>query len=232
MHPSPHLAASQPAVDSEPDDDALVARVKAGELTQFAVLMRRHNRTVYRASRAILRSDDEAEDVMQHAYLRAFEHLSDYQGRARFSTWVTRIAVHEALARLRRSKRLGPLDDESSAGVPDHRASPEQQMSDAELRSLTEAAIDELPDDFRAVFVLRAVEQLSVAEVADSLGILEETVKTRYFRARMRLRQNLLSRLDAATPEAYAFHRSRCDRVVAAVLGQLPQLPRSAISVG
>jgi RNA polymerase sigma-70 factor (ECF subfamily) len=220
------------AADREQDDDAIVARVKAGEYALFDILMRRHNRTIYRATRAVLRSDDETEDVMQHAYLRAFEHLGEYQGRARFSTWLTRIAVYEAFARLKRSKRVGQLDDAKTADLADERATPEQQMSDAELRTLTEAAIDQLPEDFRVVFVLRAVEQLSVAEVAESLGIPEDTVKTRYFRARMKLRQNLLSRLDSAAPEAFAFHLSRCDRVTQAVLAQLARLLQPGINAG
>lgn len=230
MESSVSIPATPTAADREQDDDAIVARVKAGEYALFDILMRRHNRTVYRATRAVLRSDDEAEDVMQHAYLRAFEHLGEYQGRARFSTWLTRIAVYEAFARLRRSKRVGQLDDANTADLADQRATPEQQMSDAELRTLTEAAIDQLPEDFRVVFVLRAVEQLSVAEVAESLGIPEDTVKTRYFRARMKLRQNLLSRLDSAAPEAFAFHLSRCDRVTQAVLAQLAGLRQLGVN--
>lgn len=230
MESSISIPATPTAADREQDDDAIVARVKAGEYALFDILMRRHNRTVYRATRAVLRSDDEAEDVMQHAYLRAFEHLGEYQGRARFSTWLTRIAVYEAFARLRRSKRVRQLDDANTADLADQRATPEQQMSDAELRTLTEAAIDQLPEDFRVVFVLRAVEQLSVAEVAESLGIPEDTVKTRYFRARMKLRQNLLSRLDSAAPEAFAFHLSRCDRVTRAVLAQLARLHQLGVN--
>lgn len=202
-----------------PEDEEVVTRVLAGDRLLFEVLMRRHNRTVFRAARAILRSDDEAEDVMQHAYVRAFEHLHEYQGRARFSVWLTRIAVYEALARVRRRKRVGQLDDagEESETMVDHQASPEQRASDAELRDLTEAAIDELPEDFRIVFMLRAVEQMSVADVAECLGIPEDTVKTRYFRARQRLRNSLLARLDASTERTFEFYLDRCDRVVSGV---------------
>ena len=209
----------------QPDrsDDAIVARVLAGDLASFELLMRRHNRSVFRAARAILRSDDEAEDVMQHAYVRAFEHLSEYQGRARFSTWVTRIAVYEAFKRLRQRKRLDALDESSEVdqAMAARSPNPEQQASDQELRILTEAAIDQLPCDFRTVFVLRAVEQMSVADVAESLDIPEETVKTRYFRARMRLRKNLLHRLEGSETQTFGFHLSRCDRVVAAVMSAL-----------
>jgi RNA polymerase sigma-70 factor (ECF subfamily) len=206
-----------------PDDDEIVARVRAGDRLLFEVLMRRHNRTVFRAARAILRSDDEAEDVMQHAYVRAFEHLGDYEGRSRFSTWLTRIAIYEAFARLRRRERLALLEDSADGGAAmvDDRASPEERVGDAELRVITEAAIDDLPEDFRVVFVLRAVEQMSVADVAASLEIPEDTVKTRYFRARQRLRQSLLERLDSTAERAFEFYLDRCDRVVLAVIARL-----------
>jgi RNA polymerase sigma-70 factor (ECF subfamily) len=206
-----------------PNDDEVVARVRAGDRMLFEVLMRRHNRSVFRAARAILRSDDEAEDVMQHAYVRAFEHLAEYEGRARFSVWLTRIAVYEALARVRRGKRSTSLEDgnEENQVMADHQASPEQRASDAELRVITEAAIDQLPDDFRLVFMLRAVEQMSVADVAECLDIPQDTVKTRYFRARQRLRDSLLERLDASTGRTFDFYLDRCDRVVAGVFERL-----------
>lgn len=208
----------------ELSDDEVVARVRAGDLLLFEVLMRRHNRTLFRAARAILRSDDEAEDVMQHAYVRAFEHLADYQGQARFAAWITRIAVYEALARLRRRKFTTPLDEcgaHESEMTATYLSSPEQRVGDAELRAITEGAIDELPRDFRLVFVLRAVEQMSVADVADCLGVPAQTVKTRFFRARLRLQQILMSRLDAASESVYDFHLTRCDRVVQAVFSRL-----------
>jgi RNA polymerase sigma-70 factor (ECF subfamily) len=209
-------------------DDELVARVLAGDTAVFEILMRRHNQTLFRATRAILRSDDEAEDVMQHAYLRALEHLGEYEGRARFSTWLTRIAVYEALGRLRRQRRLEQLSDhdidtEDSMAVKP--PTPEQRASDAELRTITEAAIDALPQDFRVVFVLRAVEQMSVAEVSECLEIPQETVKTRFFRARQRLRLSLIEQLDSAAQSAYEFHLLRCDRVVTRVFETLGPPP-------
>jgi RNA polymerase sigma-70 factor (ECF subfamily) len=209
------------ASDSVLADDEVVSRVRAGDLLAFEILMRRHNRTIFRAARAILRSDDEAEDVMQHAYLRAFEHLHDYQGQARFAAWITRIAVYEALARLRRRKLVTPLDEcdvEEAEMTSAQQSSPEQRVSDAELRAITEAAIDELPRDFRLVFVLRAIEQMSVADVAESLGVPEQTVKTRFFRARLRLQQILMNQLTGASEAVYEFHLVRCNRVVNAVL--------------
>ena len=220
---APTGRAALDASPSEFSDDEVVARVRGGDLLLFEILMRRHNRTIFRAARAILRSDDEAEDVMQHAYVRAFEHLGEYQGRARFATWVTRIAVYEAFKRLRQQKRLDALDEssEEDQAMTAHSPTPEQQVSDQELRVITEAAIDQLPCDFRTVFVLRAVEQMSVADVAESLDIPEDTVKTRYFRARMRLRKNLLQRLQGAETQTFGFHLSRCDRVVAAVMSVL-----------
>jgi RNA polymerase sigma-70 factor (ECF subfamily) len=209
-------------------DDEIVARVCAGELELFELLMRRHNERVYRAARAILRNEAEAEDVMQDAYVRAYEHLKDFAGRARFSTWLTRIAVHEALARVRRSKRFDSLEEHTEERSMSTNAgeSPEQQASDVEMRALLEKAVDALPDEFRAVFVLRAVEGLSGAEVAECLGIGEETVKTRLFRARGRLQEMLVSSIEPALPSLYEFHLTRCDRVVAGVMKRISRTQR------
>jgi RNA polymerase sigma-70 factor (ECF subfamily) len=205
-------------------DEQIVARVSAGEPALFEHLMRRNNARVYRAARAILRDDSEAEDVMQDAFVRAYEHLHEFEGRARFSTWLTRIAVHEALKRVRRGKRLTALDPnqlEEPAMATQFDAGPEQQVSDVETRTMIEAAVAKLPDDFRSVFVLRAVEGLSGAETAECLGISEETVKTRLHRARARLQQMLLQNIEAGFPQLYEFHLSRCDRVVAAVMRRI-----------
>jgi RNA polymerase sigma-70 factor (ECF subfamily) len=210
-------------------DEEIVARVLGGEPQLFELIMRRHNQRIYRAARAVLRDDEEAEDVMQDAYVRAFAHLHEFEGRARFSTWLTRIAVHEALARSRRGRRFQPIDSQTgeTQSMPTaSRFSPEEQASDGEIRSVLEKAIDALPDEFRSVFVLRAVEEMSGAETAECLGIPEETVKTRLFRARSRLQEALLEALEPAAPRAYEFHLSRCDRVVAAVLSRLGLGPR------
>lgn len=204
-------------------DEEIVARVRAGEAALFEQLMRRHNQRVYRAARAILRDDSEAEDVMQDAYVRAYEHLADFEGRAQFSTWITRIAVNEALARVRRNKRFESLEPhtEEAAMATQDGESPEQQASDVELRSVLESAVAKLPDEFRSVFVLRAVEGMSGAEVADCLGIPEETVKTRLHRARGRLQEMLIASIEPALPTVYELHLTRCDRVVAAVLRRI-----------
>jgi RNA polymerase sigma-70 factor (ECF subfamily) len=212
-------------VTEEMTDESIVARVRSGDIASFEILMRRHNQRVYRAARAILGSDDEAEDVMQEAYVNAYAHLAQFEGRSRFSTWLTRITVHEALARKRRGKRFESTDPSALENTPmptqDRPRSPEQGASDSELARMLEQAIDGLPEAFRAVFVLRTVEGMSVAETAESLDIPEETVKTRLFRSRGLLKQALLSRADAAAPQAFGFHLSRCDAVVARVLARI-----------
>jgi RNA polymerase sigma-70 factor (ECF subfamily) len=205
--------------------------MRAGEGWCFEILMRRHNRRVFRAVRAILKRDDEAEDVMQDAYVRAYEHLADFRGDAAFSTWLTRIAVHEALGRLRRERRFQPIEPQLEEPSPMSSSphNPEQLVNDRELRVVLERAIDALPDDFRAVFVLRAVEQMTGCETAECLGIPEETVKTRLHRARLRLQEIVVGSLDANCEQAYEFHLSRCDRVVSGVLERLAlRMPATA----
>jgi RNA polymerase sigma-70 factor (ECF subfamily) len=204
-------------------DEEIVARVRAGEVALFEQLMRRHNARIYRAARAILRDDNEAEDVMQDAYVRAYEHLADFEGRAKLSTWLTRIAVHEALARVRRGRRFESMEshEEDVAMKRTGTDNPEQQTSDVEMRGVLETAVAALPDDFRSVFVLRAVEGMSGAEVAECLGIPEETVKTRLHRARGKLQEMLVASIEPALPSIYSFHLRRCDRVVAAVLRRI-----------
>jgi RNA polymerase sigma-70 factor (ECF subfamily) len=218
------IVSSHPGESLGLSDQAVIARIRDGEHWCFEILMRRHNRRVFRACRAILRRDDEAEDVMQEAYVRAFEHLADFRGDASFVTWITRIAIHEALARKRREQRFGSLDaaPQPSTLMPvDSPRNPEQEVNDQQLRAVLERAIDALPDDFRTVFVLRAVEQMSGAEAAACLDIPEETVKTRLHRARLRLQEVVVRALDESSPRAYEFHLVRCDRVVKGVLDRL-----------
>ena len=215
--------AALPEGGPTPSDDEVLARVRAGDIDAFEVVMRRHNQRVYRTVRAILRDEDETLDVMQEAYVSAFVHLADFSGRARFSTWLTRIAVHEAFARLRKRKRLEPLDETDSEDrfMASPVLGPENRASDSELRAFLEEAVDGLPETFRTTFVLRSVEQLSVTETAEVLGIPEETVKTRLHRARERLQHALSERVGGALPELFGFHRPRCDRVVAGVLSRI-----------
>jgi len=218
------ILASHPGESLGLSDQAVIARVRDGEHWCFEILMRRHNRRVFRATRAILKRDDEAEDVMQEAYVRAYEHLGEFRGEASFATWITRIAIHEAFSRKRREQRFAPLDSapaESTIMSLESPRSPEQQVNDQQLRAVLERAIDALPDEFRAVFVLRAVEQMSGAEVAACLEIPEETVKTRLHRARLRLQEVVVHALDAHSTRAFEFHLTRCDRVVTAVFERL-----------
>jgi RNA polymerase sigma-70 factor, ECF subfamily len=201
-------------------DEEVVERVRNGERALYELLMRRHNQRIYRAARAIVRDPAEAEDVMQDAYVRAYENLATFAGRATFATWLTKIAVHEALARVRRRGRFVDAEETMPTLASDG-PDPEQRASERELGAALEAAIDTLPDGFRAVFVMRDVEGLSTAETADCLGINEETVKTRLHRARTALRARLLSRAQELLPGTFSFGESRCDRVVAAVLSRI-----------
>ncbi len=208
-------------------DEEVVGRVLAGETELFEILMRRYNQRLYRVARAILADDGEAEDVMQDAYVRAYAHLGQFAGQARFSTWLTRIAVHEALARARRGRRLVQIEDlslrkeDSMPLLSSTERGPEQRAIQRDLQALLETAIDALPESFRSVLVLREVEGLSTAETAESLGISEALVKTRLHRARAALRQNLESRTRATLAGSYSFHLSRCNRVVAAVFARI-----------
>jgi RNA polymerase sigma-70 factor (ECF subfamily) len=214
-------------------DEDVIRQVLRGNTAMFEVLMRRHNERVYRAARAIVRDEHEAEDVMQQAYVNAFMHLRQFNGSAQFSTWLTRITINEALARVRRKGRYEAFDDERSNVEPlmshDPSENPERQAFTGELRALLEWAIDTLPDGTREVFMLREVEGLSTSEVAESLGVSEDVVKTRLSRGRAALRRVLLQRTGATAGEAFRFYRPRCDRVVARVLDRisgLEPLPR------
>lgn len=209
-------------------DEDVVRRVLEGDAPLFELLMRRHNQRIYRAIRSILRDDAEAEDVMQETYVRAFHHLSQFEGRARFSTWLTRIAVHEAIRVAALRGRFDPLDLERSEpeeypmlNSAQMSASPEENAMRGEVGSMLEKAILALPDRYRAVVMLRDLEQMSTAETADALSLTESNVKVRLHRAHDLLRDSLLAQ-DRDNPcPAFAFHAVRCDRVVAAVLDRI-----------
>jgi len=209
-------------------DNEIVARVLAGEPAMFEILMRRHNQRVYRAIRSILREDSETEDVMQEAYVRAYEHLAQFEGRAQFSTWLTRIAVHEALRRLAAQGKFDPLewDDpegEHSAMKPFQSDSPtpEANASRGELSVLLEDAVLALPSIYRAVIMLRDIEEMTTAETAASLCLTEANVKVRLHRGHELLRGELMRRTGASSPQAFGFHAIRCDRVVHGVFRRL-----------
>jgi len=223
---APARARDAPAAPRPASDEEIVERVRAGETPLFEELMRRYNQRLYRAARSIVRDDLEAEDVMQHAYVRAYTHLDQFAGRARFSTWLTRIAVNEALARARRRARHSGVDGGDGDGRPgppvvDERPDPERQAQAAELGRLLESAIDDLPEIYRTAFVLREAEGLDIPEVAECLEISEDAVRTRVHRARVLLRRGLLERTGATRMSAFLFEKPRCDRVVARVFTRL-----------
>lgn len=197
-------------------DELIVKRVLAGERALYEVLVRRHNTRLYRTARAILRGESEVEDVMQEAYVQAFAHLAQFREEARFSTWLTRIAVHEALARKRRAQRQTPMEEPAVAGSDT--STPEREAGTHEIASMVEHAIDELPDSFREVLVLRTVEDMSVAETAAVLDIPEDTVKTRLFRARGLLRDAIADRAMTTAPDTFQFHAPRCNRITELVM--------------
>jgi RNA polymerase sigma-70 factor, ECF subfamily len=206
-------------------DAQLIAAVCAGETRRFEELMRRYNQRVYRVARAIVKDEAEAEDVMQQAYLNAFTHLRQFADRARFSTWLTRIVIHEALGRRRKarpaSQTLNEAEGDAMSQVESTAPSPERQAYASELKRLVEQSVDALPDTYRAVFMLRDIEGLSTAETAEGLDLGEEAVKTRLHRARAILRKELFARAGGATAGAFTFGLVRCDRIVERVFAEL-----------
>lgn len=213
-------------------DENVVTRVCGGETALFEILMRRHNQRLFRTTRAILRSDSEAEDAIQQAYLSAYTNLGSFAHQAKFSTWLTRIAINEALARRGSSARRAEVElddgDDVTSAFASPGANPEQAAARRELHTLLERAIDELPERYRLVFVMREVQQLSTDETAECLELSEEAVKVRLHRARRMLREALLARVDAAAVDAFPFLGARCDRIVAGVMSRLASGPTIA----
>ena len=213
------------------DDASLVRRVLTGDRTAFALLMRRFNRMLYRVARAIVADDAEAEDALQEAYLHAYRCLGQFRGDSSLATWLSRLVVNECLGRMRRSARRqnvipmtpSPADHEMEAAPADEAGSPDAAADRAQMRAILERRIDALPETFRAVFVLRSVEELSVEETAECLGIPEETVRSRHFRARSLLREALAREVDMAERNLWEFAGERCDRVVERVLARLTE---------
>lgn len=225
-------SSARTAVLAKTTDAELVEHAVNGDALAFECIMRRHNRLLFRTARSILKSDAETEDALQEAYLRAWRALGSFRADAGLSTWLVRIVINESLGRLRRrSAQVIPLD-----GVLDFAErqtepwmedaldrQPEQAAMREQVRQLMEARIDLLPDAFRTVFMLRAVEELSVAQTAAALEIPEATVRTRFFRARSLLREGLSRDIDAALGDAFSFAGERCDRIVASVLARLAE---------
>lgn len=212
-------------------DAEVVRRVRAGETSLFGILMRRHNQRLYRTARAVLKDEAEVEDVMQQAYINAFTHLHQFEERSQFSTWLTRIALHEAFSRRRKMQShemVAPIpsnhqDDrgDSMDTLTSPHPDPERQAYASELSRLLEAAVDELPETYRTVFMLRDIEGLTTSETGNGLGLGEEAVKTRLHRARAMVRRAVTARIGSVAPGAFQFHALRCDRVVAAVFARI-----------
>jgi len=212
-------------------DLEIVRQVLEEDPKHFELIMRRNNRRLYRIARGLLRSDSDAEDVVQDAYLHAYEKLREYQGRGPLSAWLAKITVNEALGRLRRSELAAEtisFDDLTQseeanfmADLTSNLPSPELLAARGEMRRLLESAIDALPEAYRMAFILCGVEEMSVAESADCLAVEQATVKTRYHRARKILQQHLLGLLDTSAAEVFSFDGVRCDRIVSGVLRRL-----------
>jgi RNA polymerase sigma-70 factor (ECF subfamily) len=228
------LRSPQPA--SGLDDAELMQRVRSRDPAAFEPLMRRYNRRLFRVAHSMLRDAAESEDALQDAYLAAFRSADRFRGESSLSTWLTRIVVNECMTRLRRSARrdnIVPIvgtaaqtQDEGESmpekeSAPDH-GTPDREMLRTEMRALLERRIEALPREFRVVFVMRAVEELSVEETAQCLGIPEATVRSRLFRARSLLRESIALDLDLAERDVFDFAGERCDRVVARVMRALP----------
>jgi RNA polymerase sigma-70 factor, ECF subfamily len=228
------------------DDPQLVVRIAGGDQTAFESLMRKYNGKLFRVARAILKDDSDAEDVLQEAYIDAYRHIQDFRGSSQVGTWLTRIVINQALMRLRKEKRRSVLvpfrssrandTERPEASVADHTTeSPSSGVLRDEIRRILERRIDELPLSFRTVFVMREVDEMSVHETAECLGISPATVRTRLFRARALLREALAREIDVAAVDLFAFAGARCDRIVAAVLARVssePALKQEARSSG
>ncbi len=224
------------ATPDQISDGELARRIVSRDTLAFEILMRRHNRLLYRTVRGILRNDQDAEDCVQEAYLQAFRSMGSFRSEARLSTWLVRIAINQALEKLRRSKREpGKVALDNVVDLEDHLEAvstmtsaperPDHIASRHQVRKVLESKIDKLPDAFRTVFMLRAVEDLSVEETAECLGIPEATVRTRFFRARSLLREAIARDVDLAVEEAFSFDGARCDRIVASVLARIEHEP-------
>ena len=210
-------------------DEEVVARVLGGETALFEIIMRRYNQRLYRAALSILRDGAEAEDVIQDAYVRAYQHLHQFAGHAAFSTWLTRIAIHEALRRFHLRKRTQQIiefsaHEDESTNMTELSLDPEQRASMLELGQLLEEAVLELPGQYRSVVMLRDVEELSTAETAAALDLTEENVKVRLHRGRAMMRDRLYARVGSQGKAAFPFMGSRCDKVVQGVFSRIQKI--------
>jgi RNA polymerase sigma-70 factor (ECF subfamily) len=224
--------ATAPRAIGRSDDGELVRRALARDGEAFRTIMRRHNRRLYRVARSILRDDSEAEDVVQESYVKAFAHLDRFRGDSSLATWLTRIAINEALGRLRRERPTAALEifeatrEAQIIQFPQSGAAddPERTMAQREILRLVEQATDNLPEAFRVVFVARVIEGMSVEETAELLGLQPDTVKTRLHRARRLVRKQLDQQIGPVLMDAFPFAGRRCDRLTTAVMRRL-ELP-------
>jgi RNA polymerase sigma factor (sigma-70 family) len=219
---------------ASPVDERLIASsIAAGNRLAFESLMRRNNRRLYRLARATLRDRTEAEDALQDAYICAYRSIGQFRGDASLATWLSRLVLNECLSRLRRSARRNNVIPMVNTNKPIEPSSifanesdlPDKELGRAQMRDLLERKVDELPESFRTVFVLRSVEELSVDETAGCLGIPEETVRSRHFRAKALLRDSLARELDLAERDLFEFGGPQCDQVVATVMARLALEP-------
>jgi RNA polymerase sigma-70 factor, ECF subfamily len=211
-------------------DTELVRRALGRDQAAVRAIVTANNRRLYRLARGILRNDSEAEDVVQETYVRAFTHLEDFRGEASLATWLSRIAMNEALGRLRR-RRPGVEWSSLPEGTLEAQIiqfplspaadDPEKSMAQREIQHVVEHAIDELPEAFRLVFITRVIEGMNVEETAELLGLKPETVKTRLHRARAMLRDNVENKIGPVVMEAFPFAGRRCERLTEAVLKRL-----------
>jgi RNA polymerase sigma factor (sigma-70 family) len=221
-------AALLPEADDEP---SLVRRIASGDRTAFEKVMRHYNRRLYRIARSMLPDDSEAEDALQEAYLQIYKSIGAFKGDAALSTWMTRIVANECLGRLRRDARRQNVVKFVSASTEvdvetltsETSDPPDDAIGRTQMRALLERKLDELPESFRVVFVLRSVEEMSVEDTALCLNLPEATVRSRHFRARSLLRESLARDIDIAERDVFVFGGSHCDRIVARVLERLPE---------
>jgi RNA polymerase sigma-70 factor (ECF subfamily) len=206
-------------VGAELDDAELVRRIRGGETVFFEIVIHRHSERLFNVARAVLRDEAEAEDVLQDAYVRAYEHLSELRDPSRLGSWLTHIVVHESRARLRK-RRLAELTEVPIRAVPSPSRDPEEEALGKQLQGVLAAAIDDLPVGYRTVFVLRDMQGLSTAEVAKSLGISRQAVKMRLHRARAALRDTLWE-LVGTVLAPFKYAGERCERLVERVLQRL-----------
>lgn len=208
-------------------DNELVAQVRAGEIDAYEIIMRRHNQRLYRIARSILREDDEAMDVVQETYVKAYYQLQQFKGPEGFVSWLSRIASNEAMMRIRKSKRIDYIFDDPEykhLDMESHDPLPIDDLANQQLRKLLEDAIDKLPVDYRSVYVMRAIQQLSTLETAKSLNVTEDVVKTRYLRAKRALQKTFDTHLTKAGLEVFEFAGHRCNSIVQAVMGKLSNI--------